>query len=642
MILTRYFGLKWYLTTLMLLVGVGLAAQTSWRKAKKTKQADITVYHINFAPFIYTKNQQVTGLEAELLRYFVKFVGKEYEVKTQLNFALQNSFGEVYSQVKNGPSGTFAASSFSVTSARRKEVQFSPIYMPDISIVISSNNLPILADTNDINASFDSLTVVQVPNSTDVKHIQRIAPYFSNLQYKNIEHFEDAPLMVSQNDNCIAYVQLTTYFTALQDNIKVKRQNLFQINKIGMAIVLPLKSDWDEPINAFFASPEFKPLVNRLIKKYFGDDVTDLIWQIARTESGNDKNVLLLTKEKELKELEIAKKQLEINRQVWQRNASVIAVLAILIIAFFIYSRYQLQQKSNQLLKQKGTELASKNEELRQQQEQILTQQHFIENKNTELERKNKEVAASIQTAQVIQNGILPHEQRLQALLSDYFVLYQPKDIVSGDFYWVAHRDNRVFLAVADCTGHGVPGALMSMVSYMMLDKLVMMEKLDNPADILNRCHVDLQKSLQGSNETNQQGMDIIFLTLTPLENGQVSIVFAGAKRPLYYISAGETHLQEIKGCRRSIGGFHRNNLLFIQHELVLDQESVIYLTTDGFVDQNNKDRKKVGTDTFKELLQSIAPKKLNAQKEDLQKFLQTHMTDTTQRDDILVMGVSL
>ena len=632
--------MRWSLISILLL---GLAkntyAQTSWKDAKKTRQANITVFHVNFAPFIYTQNQQVTGLEAELMQNFVKFVQKQYGIKTKLTFELQKSFGDVYQKVKKGNSGTFAASSFSVTQARKKEVQFSPIYMPDISIVISSNNLPILADTSEVATRFGTITAVQVPKSTDVQRTQRIAPYFNNLQYKNIKRFEDIPLVVSQNDDHIAYVQLITYFTALQGKFKVKRQNLFQINKIGMAIVLPLDSDWKEPIDAFFKSPEFKPLANRIIKKYFGDDVKDLIWQISNTEGNNNKSILLLTKEKELKEMEIARKQLELNQQTLQRNISFVIVFTILIVAFFIYNRYQMQQRNNKTLKQKQEELLGKNEELQQQKEKILTQQNFIENKNVELERKNKEVASSIKTARIIQKSILPHNKRMQNILTEHFVLYRPKDIVSGDFYWLARRNNKVFLAVADCTGHGVPGALMSMISYMTLDKLVIMEKLDDPAEILNRCHSELQQSLQAQEDSSSYGMDLAFVVLETLENEQTKITFAGAKRPLFYIPVGQTSIQEVSGTRRSIGGFHRNNIHFSHQEIVLDKGSLIYMTSDGYTDQNDIGRRKYGIQKMKQLLENVANKPLEAQKEDIEQTLNTHMAGTTQRDDILVVG---
>lgn len=639
---------KWIISLTLFACCIDVSyTQTSWQEAKLTKKANIKIYHINVRPFIYQEDDQVKGLEADIMRGFVEFVKKKYGIHITPSFQLQESFGKVYQLVKGGYSGAFAASTFSVTQERKKEVLFSPVYMPDIEVLISSANLPVLQDSNEVAQKFKKTTAVIVPRSTATISLKNVTPYLPNLRYKKVQHFDDLAREVAQNKSHLAYVQLSDYLVALQMGLKIKRQNLFQINKTGRAIVLPQKSGWIEPINAFFNSPEFKPWVNNIIKQYFGNDVKDLIWKLSSSKNNSQKSVLLFNKEKELTELEIAKKQLEIEHQKFLRDIFIIVVIAVFIIAFFIFNRYQLQQKSNRILQQKNEEilnqkheLISKNEELHLQQEEILSQQNFIETKNTELVRKNKEVADSIQAAQVIQKAILPFQERMEKHLHDFFVLYRPKDIVSGDFYWLHQNSNgKVFLAVVDCTGHGVPGAFMSMISYMILDKLVIVDQLDDPAEILNRCHKSVLNVLEGSQNPGEYGMDVALLIIDPINNNQTKVTFSGAKRPLLYVPAGAKSLQEVRGNRRSIGGFHRYSFHFSNHELTLEKGTLIYLGTDGFSDQNNADRKKYGKQQLKEFLRNIAPKPLIQQKEMLERELDNHMFGTVQRDDILLIG---
>lgn len=622
-------------------------SQTSWTDAQKTKQAEIEIHYLNIKPYIYIEEGQTKGLETDIFEKFAVFVKQKYGINLTLSFKAQSSFGNVYKQALQGQSGTFAASSFSVTEARKQVVQFSPVYMPDIEILVSSHNLPILKDTSELTTKFRNVTAVVVPKTATATNIKPIVPYLTGLQYKKVKHFDELHLNVAQNHNHIAYIQLDTYLLALQQHMKLKRQNLFQINKMGRAIVLPLNSDWKEPINAFFSAPTFKPWINQRIKKYFGNTVKDLIWQVSNTESDNNKNVLLLTKEKELKELEIAKQHVEIKRQTQMRNIYIAAILGVFLIGFVVYKLQQrnqrtLQLKNEEILQQKN-ELVSKNKELHQQHEEILSQRDCIEKKNEELARTNKEVASSIQAAQVIQQGMLPYQPRMEDALKNYFVLYKPKDVVSGDFYWLGQQNNQTFLAAVDCTGHGVPGALMSMISYMILDKLVMVECLTDPAEILERCHQELQTALRDNQQSHSYGMDVAFIMLESMPDQQTKVTFAGAKRPLFYTHHLSNEIKELSGTRRSIGAFHNNRVLFANEEIVLDKGSMLYLTSDGFIDQNNVYRKKYSKKSFKKLLHEIAlMPSLDAQQKTLEQTLTNYMQGTTQRDDILIIGIKI
>lgn len=309
-----------------------------------------------------------------------------------------------------------------------------------------------------------------------------------------------------------------------------------------------------------------------------------------------------------------------------------------------------------QKVQERTTEIVAQNEELRQQQEEIIAQRDAVETANiklmgqaTELEYARKslqektiQLNKSLEAAFTIQNAILPYEKELRKMASSYFVLYKPKDIVSGDFYWVHKMEKTAFLAAVDCTGHGVPGAFMSLIGSTLLDRIVKIEHTYDPSEILSRLNEEVLIILRHENYKSDTGMDVCLCVLEHGEHMQVRITFAGARRPLYFVRDTTRTLQEVRGDRMHVGGVKTFDRKFTNHELTLYQGDTLYLTSDGYIDQNNVNRKKIGKARFHELLQSIAPQSMDAQYNTLLDTLKTHMEDTDQRDDILVMGVKL
>jgi serine phosphatase RsbU (regulator of sigma subunit)/type II secretory pathway component PulM len=272
-----------------------------------------------------------------------------------------------------------------------------------------------------------------------------------------------------------------------------------------------------------------------------------------------------------------------------------------------------------------------------------------IKDTNDILEVKNRNITDSIRYAQTIQQTILPSERELQAALNDYFVLYLPKDIVSGDFYWLANLggedifdSNKIFTAVVDCTGHGVPGAFMSMVGSNILNEIVKIRREYQPAKILSLLDMAIIEALKQDDKVNNDGMDIC-LCLIETHETSTKITFAGTRRPLYYIKDGV--FDELRGDRVSIGGIHQKqgkNKEFTDKELVLQNGDMIFLTTDGIADQNNIDKQKFSTQRLKDGLTGNAKQPVRQQKSLLQQDLQNFMKGVEQRDDITVMGIKM
>jgi serine phosphatase RsbU (regulator of sigma subunit) len=265
------------------------------------------------------------------------------------------------------------------------------------------------------------------------------------------------------------------------------------------------------------------------------------------------------------------------------------------------------------------------------------------------IDAKNTQITGSIRYAQTIQQAILPSKDLLNAHFAEHFVLYQPKDVVSGDFYWLSVLKNKetqatetVFLGLMDCTGHGVPGAFMSLIGNTLLNKIVANNPKILPAQLLDELHNEIKVALHQDDEANKDGMDACLVQFDYKTKSDLpNVFFAGAKRPLYVMTK-KGELIEYKGSRKSIGGRQKEDLFFDNKSVTLGKDDMVYLTTDGYADQNNNKREGMGTAIFKDLLCTIHKENMAKQCELLIEKLQIHQGDEEQRDDISVIGLRL
>lgn len=261
-----------------------------------------------------------------------------------------------------------------------------------------------------------------------------------------------------------------------------------------------------------------------------------------------------------------------------------------------------------------------------------------VRERTAELEEKTTQLLDSLRYAERIQQAILPSESAIRAVLPESFVIWKPKDIVSGDFYWVREVNGELVIAVADCTGHGVPGALMAMIGDALLEQIVVEKKLTDPARILARLHVGINRALkrQGVKEEVFESMDI---ALVRLGRDRRSVTFAGARRSLYFRGlAGD--LREIKGDRLAVGsGRHGGDRRFTAHDIEITGRTTFYLVTDGFADQNNPAGVKFGVRRLRALCASGGRLPAPAQAAHFEKAFADHRGNELQRDDVTVFG---
>jgi serine phosphatase RsbU (regulator of sigma subunit) len=255
-----------------------------------------------------------------------------------------------------------------------------------------------------------------------------------------------------------------------------------------------------------------------------------------------------------------------------------------------------------------------------------------------QIELQKQEITDSIHYASRIQNALLPPEEDIKNLLPSYFILNKPRDIVSGDYYWVAGKDNKVITTVADCTGHGVPGAFMSILGIALLNEIVSKTETLIASEILNQMSEKLIKSLRQSLEDDKT-RNGIEMALCIIDFEMKKLQYAGAFRPLYLIR--NKVLSEIKGDFMPIGIYEGEKNPFRNKEIHLQSDDIIYMCSDGYADQiGGPNRKTFRSRQFKELLTAIHQKPLNEQKIILETNYNDWKGDVEQIDDILVMGI--
>lgn len=263
-----------------------------------------------------------------------------------------------------------------------------------------------------------------------------------------------------------------------------------------------------------------------------------------------------------------------------------------------------------------------------------------LKTKHEIIEEKNKEITDSINYAKRIQSALLPDENDLKKIFPDSFILFKPKDIVSGDFYWMAKTENHFFYVTADCTGHGVPGGFMSMLGSSFLNEIIVENKLREPAEILDRLREKVISALKQTGETgeNKDGMDLVLIRVS---NDLTKLSYASANNEFYIIRNNEMHFYYPD--KQPIGFIGAHQKPFIQHEVQLMKGDVIYTFTDGYADQFGGDKgKKLKYKNMETLFMENHLKNFSGQKIIYENFIENWRGSLEQNDDICVIGIRI
>ncbi|MBR4264726.1 MAG: DUF4154 domain-containing protein [Bacteroidales bacterium] len=291
----------------------------------------------------------------------------------------------------------------------------------------------------------------------------------------------------------------------------------------------------------------------------------------------------------------------------------------------------QIKEQENAILAQ-GMTLAAQRDELAEQKEYI--------------EEQNQHISTSLVYAKTIQETVMPLEVNISKFFK-YFGVFIPLQIVSGDYYWftkIPDNPNITYIAAVDCTGHGVPGAFMCMISTRLLSEIIVEHKIYDTKEILNSLNTGLVAALKQDTTDNNDSLEICICKVVNNLDGTYEITYSGAKRPLYILHEDTHEFETLKADRKSIGGImsKRNNLEFTSVSLTLKKGDKMYLTTDGFINQLDINNKKYGSDRFVNLIKSTAEKDLSEQKAIFEDAYYKFKGDAEQNDDITIFGVQL
>jgi len=359
--------------------------------------------------------------------------------------------------------------------------------------------------------------------------------------------------------------------------------------------------------------------------------------ELNRVYTEKELTLRLLEQEKELRDLREkefqAKEKLQKARQQTTNIILASLVLIIILILLFVIVIFKQLQR-----------IKHTNEMLSESHRQIAEQKQEIENQHAIVTAQKKKLTDSILYAQRIQNAVLPPRYVFEKIFPQHFILFKPRDIVSGDFYWISSKDNIAVIAVADCTGHGVPGAFMSMLGIAFLNEIVSKMTINrhivafHASEILNELRNYVIQSLHqtGRPTESKDGMDI---ALCIIDFESKTMQFAGAHNPAYLIRNGE--LQIIEADRMPIGIYKTDNKSFTNREIKLEYNDQIYLFSDGYYDQiGGPKRTKMMSVNFRNFLLEIAQQPMSEQQKLLDEYFESWKGNNEQLDDVLVVGL--
>ncbi len=414
----------------------------------------------------------------------------------------------------------------------------------------------------------------------------------------------------------IAICDSLNYQHSLELNYEILYQTYKKLNNLGQAL-------------------NYLELYNQLKQERVNEEVSS---QLAELE---------IKYQSDKQKQEIGKLQLERKQKQRLSRIYLIALLIFSGQAIFLLIINKKRRKINNSLKQINAEVMQQKEEIEAQRDEIEAQRDEIRRQKdisdfqtNQILKQNKDIKDSIEYAKHIQIALFPDKISLQVILKHGFCLFKPKDIVSGDFYWVTQIENKSVIVASDCTGHGVPGAFMSIIGINFLNEIVNENLVLTPAEILNQLRKKVIKTMVHANkiEESKDGMDI---SLIVIDYDRMELEFAGAYNHLYYIR--DHMLEVIKADRMPIGISEKTMMPFTNHKIKIQSGDQFYMFTDGYADQfGGPLKKKFRVGALRELLLEIHEKDMNEQKRLLHENFINWKGKQQQVDDVLAIGIRI
>ncbi|OFX16369.1 MAG: hypothetical protein A2033_00205 [Bacteroidetes bacterium GWA2_31_9] len=492
-----------------------------------------------------------------------------------------------------------------------------------------------------------------------------VALLYLNLANLQISLSDSAALSENQR---FKYLNKAIDFGTKSYNIAKDINAVPLINSAANSLMTTYKKEGN-----FKKSLEFSEIFIATTDSMFSEEKTKSLAEMGAKYESEKRELTIqkLEKEKELQDETIARKNAESKKQKILIFSFLAGFIIILVFSVFLYRLFIQKKKANIIIANKNesleiafAEINTQKEEITAQRDEIEAQRDKLSDQNHILYEQKKEITDSINYAKKIQQAVLPPDEHLQMFLTDFFILFRPKDIVSGDFYWATIIKQWQILTVADCTGHGVPGAFMSMLGVSFLNEIVRKQEVTKSSHVLNQLRESIIESLKqtGESGTQKDGMDMALAVINIETN---LLQFSGANNPLWIIKSPksqdknskpqeiETPLNsldlgfeacflELKADKMPIAIYERMDE-FTNHELQLQIGDTIYLMSDGYEDQfGGLKGKKFLSKNLKQLLIANCQLSMFKQKEILEKTLENWIGDGEQIDDITVLGLRI
>jgi serine phosphatase RsbU (regulator of sigma subunit)/TPR repeat protein len=495
-----------------------------------------------------------------------------------------------------------------------------------------------IGDAKGLAITFNNIGAVYSSKNDYSKAIS----YFQKSIAKGEESGDKQSLASSYNHLGRAYFEMNNLKEALKYGeksfeiaVEIESVNEKRNSSELLYLIFKKNNSFKEALTKF---EQFISIRDTMLSENNKNDLLQLEFKMAYQKQAAADSVKNAEKQK-LNDVEMAKQkaeadktEAELKNKRFQQYGLIGGLIMLLVFLGFLYNRFRITNQQKKIIELQKSE--------------VENQKIVVEQAHSQLEEKNNEILDSIKYAKRIQEAILPSRSSLNENLKNGFVLYKPKDIVAGDFYWLEKYKNQLFLAAADCTGHGVPGAMVSVVCSNALSKALLEEGITNTGKILDRTRELVIEKFSKSEENVQDGMDI---SLVSFNLDFTDIRWSGANNPLWIIRNGE--LIEIKPDKQPIGNYS-NSKPFSSHSIEILKGDTIYLFTDGYQDQFGGEKarpddsvgrgKKFKAAKFKELLLSIQDKSMEDQKKMIDSSFEKWRGDIEQNDDVCVIGIKI
>jgi serine phosphatase RsbU (regulator of sigma subunit) len=541
------------------------------------------------------------------LDYFTKYLNIQLKKDSKINIGrAYNNLGIVYRAIEN----------YSEAINCYKKSMGVCLQLHDIEGLCSAyNNLGVLYEHLNLFSQANDFYIKSLNIELDLNDQEGISTSYLNLGGINLK-LKNYDKAIEFCEKSIIISDSLDYNHTLELNYYILYQVYNQINN---------------PEKTLFYLEKFHELKNKRINEESNSQIIELELKYQTT--------------KQLQKIELLNKQQKQKKLLIIFGFSGSFVLSIFIV--FLITVNKKRRKTNQIQRLRNAEIMLQRDEIEAQRDEIEAQRDEIKRQinlsdlqTNKILKQNKDITDSIEYAKHIQIALFPDKIILQKILKNGFCLFKPKDIVSGDFYWVAQIGNKSVIAVADCTGHGVPGAFMSIIGINFLNSIIHDERSIKPNEILNQLRRKIIKTMVSSNriDESRDGMDI---SLIVIDYDNMKLEYAGAYNHLYYIR--DHMLNVIKADRMPVGISDKSIAPFTNHIIDIQKGDLFYMLTDGYTDQfGGPLRKKFRTGNLRELLLEIHEKEIPEQKRILFETFLNWKRKEQQIDDVLVIGVKI